>query len=313
MGIQYSKAKVAVDNVVKAGIKVVVNQVQNSASTVDGSQLVNVTGCKNVNISNIKMKQFLKVNFSVLATQEAQTDLKTKIDQAVKAAADAAAKGGWGAQGTDAETDVRNLLDCTQEITTSAVSIFTQNTSLSQAIVCKESEEVTISYIDMEQVADVIASAIVSQGSFNSAMIDIVNKIDALATAKSTGYDPFGIIGLIAIVVIAAIIVLPLGGSLMGVNAAKKLMGSPYFWMGMLGLLSALFTAGLLAEMIGFWPNQLIDVTDKEDGASRKKKINTAVTAISSIGLISSLGGIGAIAYFAIIRPKKRGAVATSA
>jgi hypothetical protein len=110
--------------------------------------------------------------------------------------------------------------------------------------------------------------------------------------------------GLLAVVVVVAIVALPLGGSLAGINMAKKMMSSPYFWMSALGMLSALFAVGIVSEVVGFWPNRKVDSLDKEEDAARKKKINLAVTAVSSIGLVSSLGGLGAVAYFSLIRPR---------
>lgn len=305
MGLQVSHARTAVNNVVNAGIKVIVEQVQDSTNTTVSGQSIDLTKCSHVVIKNISMKQFLVVKFSVVLSQMSQTDVQAKIKQAIQAAAEAEAKGGLGLQGSDAEVAINAMMNINELIQSTAKSVFSNTVLVTQAINCRDSTDIEVSYIDMSQTSNVVASAIVSQGSFNSAMIDIVNKIDAIASAKSTGYDPFAIMALLAVAVIVGIIVFAMGGSFAGINAAHKMLKSPYFWMSILGVLAAMFAVGVLAEMVGFWPNQKIDNLDKADDAARKKKVNTAVTAVSAVGLVSALGGVGAITYFAIIRPKK--------
>lgn len=305
MGIQYSTSKVAVQHVVDAGISVIVNQMQDSFSTVSAHQGFDFNHCSHINISNVTEKEFLAVDFRVLLNQNAQADLSAKINDAVKAQAAAEAAGGLGLQGAAAESAISTLLNVSQHIEISAQSFFSQSTSLSQTITCVESSDITLNLIEMSQVANVVASAIVSQGSFTTAMEDIVSKIDGITTAKTKGYDPLAIMGLIAIVVIVAIIVLPMGGSLMGINMAKKTFASPYFWLVILGMISTLCAVGVTAGTMKFWPGQAIASLDSSDEVIHKKKINTAVTTISSVGLASALGAMGAVAYFALIRKKR--------
>jgi hypothetical protein len=305
MGLQYSRSRVAVNSVIKAGINVVAEMVQDSNSGTVSGQSINLINCPNAKISNISQKQFITVSFSSIVTQLGTTEVTTKIDEAVKAAAQAEATGALGLSAADSAVALTLLTDISQQIQTTSKSVFSQSTLVTQAITCSGSAGGEISYIDQSQTVKVVASSVVTQTTFNSAMIDIISKLDALSSAKATGYDPLGIVGLLAVVVIVGIIALAAGGSFAGVGMAKNLTKSPYFWMSILGVVSTMFAVGVAAGALHFWPGKTPDNVDTPTETESKSKVNTAVITISSIGLVASLGGIGAIAYFSFFRHRK--------
>jgi succinate dehydrogenase/fumarate reductase cytochrome b subunit len=247
---------------------------------------------------------FLKIDFSALSTQMTNTEVQADLDTKIKGAAEAAATGGLGLQGADAETVVNQLVSVKEAITNVCTSSFSQDNFLSQTIVCKDSGTAKFHYIEQELTADVVAKSITTQSSFSSAMLKLVSDIDANASAKATGYDPLGIILLLAVAVVVGIIAFALGGTFSGVNAAKRMLGSPYFWMTILGFVVAGCAVVLAGEGLGFWPKQKVDNVDSADSADKKKKINTAVSAVTGVVLTASLLGCGAIAYFALIKKK---------
>lgn len=303
--MQYSRSRVAVNSVIKAGINVVAEMVQDSNSGTVSGQSINLINCPNAKISNISQKQFITVSFSSIVTQLGTTEVTTKIDEAVKAAAQAEATGALGLSAADSAVALTLLTDISQQIQTTSKSVFSQSTLVTQAITCSGSAGGEISYIDQSQTVKVVASSVVTQTTFNSAMIDIISKLDALSSAKATGYDPLGIVGLLAVVVIVGIIALAAGGSFAGVGMAKNLTKSPYFWMSILGVVSTMFAVGVAAGALHFWPGKTPDNVDTPTETESKSKVNTAVITISSIGLVASLGGIGAIAYFSFFRHRK--------
>lgn len=305
MGVQYSRAAVAVDHVVNAGISAVVKQVQDIGQTISGAQVLSFDGCDNVTIKNVQQKQFLSVDFSVVSTQMSSTELSTKVTDAVTVAANAEATGGLGLQGSDADTAVNSLINISQSIVSASKVVFSSSTSLTQTISCTNSKNVTLINIVQDQVANVITSAIISQSAFTSAMEEIVSQIDGIASAKTKGYDPIGSLALIAIAVILGFLVFTFGGASVGLNMAKNLLKSPYFWIASLGALSAVFAAMAAGELFKFWPYQKASALDKPADTERKKKINTAITVVSSIGLAASLIGVGGVVYFTLIRKHK--------
>jgi hypothetical protein len=302
MGVQYSRAKAAVNSVVDAGINVVVNQINNQSSTLVAEHEIVCDGCDTCNISHVSQKMFIKVDFSAVASQLSSTEVQSDLTEKITAAADAAAKGGLGLQGADADTVINALVSVREAITTTAQSVFSQDTFLSQTIHCRNTKEGNISYIDQEMTADIVAKSITSQGSFNTAMLKLVTDIEATAKATATGYDPLGMLALIAVAVLVGLLVVVAGGSFMGVNVAQKVLKSPYFWMSMLGFVILACSTVLAGEGFGFWPKQSSDNLDTAASDATKKKINLAVTSVTGICLTASAVGLGFMVYKYMIK-----------
>jgi hypothetical protein len=299
MGAQYSRSRAYVNNVVQAGIDVAVSQVFSRATQISGTQILELEGCDYAKISNIEMKQMSVVVNKDAVQQLSDTTLQTNVNAAVKNAAEALAKGGIGLEGTDAEAVVNMFIDVGQKITSAASAVFSTNVDMRQTMRCKNSAHIDVSVIEFTQRVQVVSEAVVQQVALNQAMIDIIEKIDNDASAKSVGYDPMGIFGIAAIAVVIALVLGVGGGAMAGFNLFKNIIGSRYFWMGTLGLLGAASAVALTGEIVGFWPKQG-DALDKPDQAAKHKKINTAVKAISGVSLGLCLTGLGVLIFFQV-------------
>ena len=301
---QRSVSRTAVSNVIQAGIDVVVDQVARYTSQISGSQLLVANECSNVDMSNISMKQFFQINFTQLVTQEAQNELNTAIDSAVKAQAQAEAKGGFGDVSASSETIVNSLINVGQSIKTAAKAIYDQTVSLKQEIRCNKSNNVIFSNNEFEQRAELIGRAIVTQGSVNSAAINVKNMIDALSVSKAAAYDPMGIMLVLAVAAVIVIVTIVVVGGQAQLQAAQKVLGSRYFWLAITGAISAINLVVLLSQVLHYWPYQVVDNLDTEASANTKKSINRAVTGVSgALFGISALASAGIL--FTVFRTKK--------
>lgn len=306
MGVHVSKSKTVVDNVVKAGISVVTSQVINSAIKTENYQEIVIDGCSGVDIKDITMKQFLQFNFNQLATQMASTQMSSDVQSAVKAAAEAEVKNAFGAGGSVSESIVNALMDISQAIINSAIYTFTETHDMKQSIICTNSTNVKLAHIVMDQAETVLTRSIVNQQTFNSAIQKIVNKIDAISSAKTQGYDPIGSIALLSIAfVVVALGVITTGG-IGGISMFKNMISSPYFWMAVLSLFALMDVALMFMSIPKTWPYQKVTTLDMDEAADRKGKTNTAILACSGVTLAALIAGIGGIAYFTFRRHRRQ-------
>jgi hypothetical protein len=244
-----------------------------------------------------------KVDFADICSQLDNNKMKASIDQAVRAAAESAVKGGLATSISESDSTISTLMNVSQEIQSTASSVFRQTNFLSQRVFCENTGSATFSYIDQTMTTDIITKAITSQTSFNSQMLDIVSKLDAKSVSKAEGYDPVGSLVVIAIVIIIGFLVVTLGGSMVGLSTAKSILGSPYTWLTVMSVLSVAFGTMLAGEAFDFWPHRTIDNLDSTDVQRKAKNdINRTVTIVSCIGLGASVLGIGAITYFSFLR-----------
>jgi hypothetical protein len=302
MGLGYSRARVAVNSVVDAGIKDIVNQVQRSSLENLMEQSIVCENCDICRFDHVSQRMFYKINFSQVASQMQTSSVKTDINQAISAQARASVEGGLGLQGADADTAINTLTSIGQELINTAESVFKQKSFLSQTIRCSNSKLGEFSYISQDMTTDLIVKNIVSQGSFNEAMIKIVNTLDALADVKTKGYDPVGSLAMIAIAIMVGFLAFMFGGAYAGVNILKNIVSSPKFWVLLLGISSLMCAFPIAAQFADFWPHQRVDAIDTPHEAKGKESTNKMVTMASSVGLVSSLVGLSIISYVAFIR-----------
>jgi hypothetical protein len=305
MGLQFSKSKVAVDSVIKAGISVLTETVAAARVPVTQQQDFNIADCTIAN-SHIELSQICSVNFSSLLTQIGDQQLQTQIANQVSAAASAAATAGLGLSGAAADTVVNSLVDVSQQIIKSAQSSLVGDIHMEQSFTCTKGS-VTGSYITMDQAVNSVIRLITTNSGFVSATQNIKNQIDAIAASKATGYDPFAIFGLALI----ALIVLVIGGvavGLKGVQQPMQLLQNPKFWLAVIGGLSfadAVFIAMYFANK---WPYKAVDEQlDSSSSLAAKLKYNRAMVTGAGIFLgAGAAAGAGVVGYMAYGHRKPR-------
>lgn len=305
MGIQVSRAQTMVEDAVKMGIGVIVKQTIDQSLGIVAQQEVSCINCINCNISNVSQNMMVKMNFEAVADQLSNTDIQTDLQSVISASARAAAEGGLGMQGAQADTVVKKVADLSYEITNAAKTVFRQESLTSQTVSCKDSTNANIQYIEQGELVDVVSKSIATQKSLTSAVTKIVTNIEAEAGAKATGYDPMGIAILLAVVAIVAVVAVVATSSSMGLKMATDILRSPYLWMSVLGVTSVLLASITASQIFHYWPYQAPKLFDSPEDADRKRRLNTGVGVVSAIGLIGSLGGLGVMLYFTLSKRKR--------
>lgn len=297
MGAQISKAETYVNDIIKAGVSVVEETITEASSPVTQTQLISLRNCHGIKIDTIRMSQYSMVNTTVLATIMNSTDLASKIDSAVKVAAESEALAGFGFSDSVSRAVVNKTIDMSHAIANSTRAAIDTSISQIQSFSCESSTDVNIKMIDMQQTAKAIARLVVQNDNINSIKQEIIDKIDAESKSKTKGYDPMALI-LLGVAVFA---VFTLGSFGLG----AKILTSAKFWTLVSGIFTLFASYFVLASFIGTWPAKKIDeLIDKEPEIEKKKEFNKKERIISMF-LTGAFGLVTAGLMVYIVKSKK--------
>lgn len=271
MAFQYSKAEVFVDNVIKAGVSVVNETVQSNRGYIDQSIIFDFHSCSGAKFGEIDLKQDATLDIQGILKVFSSTDIDGRVESAMKGQATAEALGGMGVQNSTSEVVMNQLTDLSRAIVNNIKAINDQSIVQTQKYSCSgPSGGLEIRAFDVHQTATVIARQVTQANNVTKIKQEIVDTIDADATAKTKGWDPTFVV----LAIVAAVCVFTFGG----IGFAGKTITSPKF----LVLVSAVATFFgiyvLLSSWIGTWPSKKVDeIVDSDAVIAQKKKTNAQV------------------------------------
>jgi hypothetical protein len=233
------------------------------------------TGCENLDLSHMKIDQYLSFDLEATAQALTNNDLTNELKNSISATATSLAKAGLFVAGSESKV----VEDVTTQLTTAIKNLCSSMASgMSTMIVnikapyCKN---VNLSFLTIDQRVQMVEKAATASEDFNTVKQSLVQEVSAATSSTASGFDPTTI--LIIIAAIAGVILLFFLG---GTSTAVKMLMSPYTWF-LVGSLTAI-TGGYLtaSSVIDTWP-------------SKKDKDNTGVMTagliVGTIGLAASI------------------------
>lgn len=208
-------SKNEVNNFVKDIVSLTTDVVNSNITTASTVAAISLTGCSNVNLSNMTVAAQITVNSEsiqkALDTQDATSAITSDISQ--KATSLAA---GMNLTGTDAT----NVINKSTALATSIVNEVRQNCInsylTSAQFTCNNSTYVNADSITINAIGDATNKCIQNSSSVQTAANDLTETIDQTAKATSISIWAIALAAIAAIVVLAVILKLGGGGSSAG-------------------------------------------------------------------------------------------------
>jgi hypothetical protein len=275
MGGSSSKATSIVENEIMSGLSVIQRTISSAKSTITSINELHVGAGCHIKADEINMGNYATVNMKTLTQSMMDAKFTQDIQEAIKQAADSAAKAGIGIAASDSEAISRSITNISAAVTHSIQNIVQSDVISENIFTCMDGSDVDVKIINLKNDVKALLDAVTSSQEVldakQSAVIDIAQEIKSLAS----GLDPTALISIVVL-----IFVLIGGGAFFGVTKVVNLLTSTQFWF-IVSLLGAAGGAAIDLARIGgdnVWPY-------KKGDDKRNKTILTFASIVGGVGL----------------------------
>lgn len=293
-------AETHITNVVNITTQVVTQTLQSCVNQQHVMQLVNLgPGC-HIDGSFIMEHAESIGDLDCIQRAKQDVDVETETELQIAQSAQALAQG-LGLSTSQTKTVVDQSVTLSSTIISQISQQLDQTGTIVQSFGCYDAE-LNRSFVDFDAFIKLGGAGIQDADQVVKARTQLTQTIDQYA--KATGKDFFaylgqiGIIGIVAVAIIAGAFLLGIGGAAKG---ATTMLGSPGLWLGLCAGWGVI--DGLLYSK-GIWPYK--DVTPLDDGspdeATAAANRSTLLMTLSPVGII----GIGVLIW-AVMRSKSAG------
>jgi hypothetical protein len=206
MGANQSMASNTVQDLTNISIDLTTNYVNQCSSNIEQQNLINISGCNNVDIENIQNKVNTVVNQSCIQNANTQSLLSANIVQNLKQAAEATSESLGIGNSSDASNAINLTTNLGLNVTTTYLNKCIQNISNQNTITCTNSSNVFISDLSNDNFAKVTNDCVQQDSTVNDIKTQLSQTISQSAVAKQSSLLD-GIISIIAIIIIIVLII----------------------------------------------------------------------------------------------------------
>jgi len=306
MGLNHSTAMNKVRSSITASVDMALNSSGGCNTTVSGSNIISVVGGKNVDISRVRQKVYLKLNTSCTISQVMSSKVKQDIEAKLMQTAEAITKG-LGSNNATSSNITEAMMNLPVVIQSNIVAAVQTLVTSSNIITVQGTDGLNMDLIDQEVVTDVVTKSVVTQTMASDAGQKVDLLVDQAAKASATGLDlTLGLVVFIVLAIVGMVIFVSWK------NTVATVLMSPMTWLlvvmpFLIGSM-VLMVAGLSAKKV-FWPYRPAATNDTAEEAEKKKTMNRTIVLAASITAAFLVILEAGLFYAMITRPPMLGSI----
>jgi hypothetical protein len=167
---------------------VINKSVQDCGTIITQEQLIDINNCSNIDFKNINMNQVFKINTNCVDDNTTDTEISQIIEDNITQAATSLVKD-YGIGQADAKNTIEIMESVSSVVSTSFYQDCTVSASMRQNIKCKDSDNIIIDNVTMNQNVDGVVTCVESNTMNTDEVISVINTIDQTASATVSGIN----------------------------------------------------------------------------------------------------------------------------